>query len=210
MDAKTESTRACKRSKDAVALSSLTLISASYPFRMCFVASLTRPKSGSDQLFQPQRPSGLNLDTSTKVCLLSTGAAGAQSSSVPSHLLSPQLHPQLTKMVGFPRLSTCFSDKYGKRVLWPWTYAPNPCLNWGSSVEHWAGMAQWGFRCLFVIEMVEDRNSWLRFHKNIAIESQERKQFDLKWKWRPFGKKIFSLFCLHTEIEILRVIKCIK
>ena len=112
MDAKTESTRACKRSKDAAALSSLALISASYPFRICFVASLTRPKSGSDQLFQPQRPSGLNLDASTKVCLLSTGAAGAQSSSVPSHLLSPQLHPQLTKMVGFPRLPTCFSDKY--------------------------------------------------------------------------------------------------
>ena len=76
MDARTESTRACKRSQDAAALSSLTLISASYPFRICFVASLTRPKSGSDQLFQPQRPSGLNLDTSTKVCLLSTGAAG--------------------------------------------------------------------------------------------------------------------------------------
>ena len=108
MDAKTESTRACKRSKDAAALSSLALISASYPFRICFVASLTRPKSGSDQLFQPQRPSGLNLDASTKVRLLSTGAAGAQSSSVPIHLLSPQLHPQLTKMVGFLRLPTCF------------------------------------------------------------------------------------------------------
>ena len=108
MDAKTESTRARKRSKHAAALSSLALISASYPFRMCFVASLTRPKSGSDQLFQPQRPSGLNLDTSTKVRLLSTGAAGAQSSSVPSHLLSPQLHPQLTKMVGFPRLPVVF------------------------------------------------------------------------------------------------------
>ena len=108
MDATTESIRACKRSKDAAALSSLALISASYPFRICFVASLTRPKSGSDQLFQPQRPSGLNLDTSTKVCLLSTGAAGAHSSSVPSHLLSPQLQPQLTKMVGFPRLTCCF------------------------------------------------------------------------------------------------------
>ena len=165
MDAKTESTRACKRSRDASALSSLALISASYPFRMCFVASLTRPKSGSDQLFQPQRPSGLNLDTSTKVRLLSTGAAGAQSSSVPSHLLSPQLHPQLTKMVGFPRLPTCFSDNYGKCVLWRWTYAPNPCLNWGSSVEHWAGMAQMDFSCLFETEMVENKNSWLRFHK---------------------------------------------
>ena len=108
MDAKTESTRACKRSRDAAALSSLALISASYPFRICFVASLTRPKSGSDQLFQPQRPSGLNLDASTKVCLLSTGAAGAQSSSVSSHLLSPQLHPQLKKMVGFPRLASSF------------------------------------------------------------------------------------------------------
>lgn len=117
MDAKTEITRACKRSKDAAALSSLALILASYPFRICFVASLARPKSGSDQLFQPQRPSGLNLDASTKVCLLSTGAAGAHSSSVPIHLLSPQLHPKLTKMVGFPRLPTCFSDKYGKRVF---------------------------------------------------------------------------------------------
>ena len=194
MDAKTESTRARKRSKHAAALSSLTLISASYPFRICFVPCLTKPKSGSDQLFQPQRPSGLNLDTSTKVRLLSTGAAGAQSSSVPSHLLSPQLHPQLTKMVGFPRLPTCFSDNYGKCVLWRWMYPPNPCLNWGSSVEHWAGMAQMGFRCMFVIEMVEDRNSWLRCHKNTAVQSQEREQFDLKWNWRLFGKRYFLSF----------------
>ena len=58
--------------------------------------------------------------------------------------------------------------------------------------------------------MFEDTNSWLCFHKNTAVQSQEREQFDLKWNWRPFGKKdIFSLF-LHAEIEILRVIKCIK
>ena len=47
-------------------------------------------------------------------------------------------------------------------------------------MEHWAGIAQMGFRCLFVIEMVEDRNQWLRFHRNTALQSQEREQCDLK------------------------------
>ena len=47
-------------------------------------------------------------------------------------------------------------------------------------MEHWAGMAQMGFRCLLVIEMVEERNLWLRFRKNTAVQSQEREHFDLK------------------------------
>ena len=49
-------------------------------------------------------------------------------------------------------------------------------------MEHWdgTGIAQMGFRCFFVIELVEDRNSWLRFHKDAAVQSQERGQFDLK------------------------------